>query len=103
MIAFQDAKDGLVSLFGLSKDALHIHVGLVLFFALHWLFRCRLGSLLPLAVLLAICVIGELFDIAYLVQREQQQRWLENLTDIWNTMFWPVLITVYGRWGRPQA
>ncbi len=54
-------------------------------------------------MLLAICVIGELFDIAYLVQREQQQRWLENLTDIWNTMFWPVLITVYGRWGRPQA
>jgi len=102
VIAFQEGKDFLVDTFGLSRDALHVHVGLVIYFAAHLVLRRRLGSVMPLVLLLVLCLIGEAWDLIFFLGRGQDPRWLGSAVDIWSTMFWPTLFTIYGRWGIKQ-
>ncbi len=99
---FQEAKNWLTDSSGLARDALHIHMGLVIFFALHWIFAQRLGRFLPLVLLGCFVLLGELLDVLAAAGSGQPQDWVENLLDIWNTMFWPLLLVVYGRWGPKE-
>lgn len=104
MIAgFQQLKEFLLYSFGLSRDALHVHIGLVLYFGLHMLLRRRLGSFWPPGILLALCLAGEFLDYAYIMGHTRDYQLLSSVHDVWNTMFWPILFTVYGRWGRRPA
>lgn len=97
--AFQESKEVLLATFGLSRDAMHIHIGLIVYFALHLGLRRAIGAFLPLILLLAACLAGEVLDLAFITGEGHPVKWLANIHDIWNTMFWPCLFTIYGRWG----
>jgi len=92
----QEAKLLLMGGTGLSKDALHIYVGLFVF--LLALTRWRIGSLPPLVVVLAVTLAGEIWDLFDNVRTGVPMQWAGHAKDIWNTLFWPVVLTGIGRW-----
>lgn len=101
MTLYQSFKTGMVEITGLSKDALHIHFGLALFMALHVLLRRPVGSLLPWLGVLLLCLANEAVDVLADVPRLPTQDPLpDHLRDVFNTMIWPTLITLWGRFLR---
>ncbi len=91
------SKAWLIDLLGVSKDALHVHIGLAAFFVAMLLLRRRVGDWQPWVIALIVALLGEAWDI--------RDRWMEgmnayppgHLHDIFNTLVWPTLITLYGR------
>jgi hypothetical protein len=92
----QEMKLLLMGSTGLSKDALHIYVGLAVF--LLALTRWRIGSLPPLLVVLAVALAGEAWDFIDNIRTEMPMQWAGHRHDIWNTLFWPAVLTGLGRW-----
>lgn len=96
----QAAKLWLIGGTGLAKDALHVHVGLLVFLGSALLLRWPLRSWKPWAAALAVALIGEARDIF--------DRWsvgmlaapLGHWHDIWNTMLWPSAILLLARYTR---
>jgi hypothetical protein len=97
--ALEGSKDTLSELFGLSHDVLHVHVGLGIFFVVLLVGRRRLGNWLPVWVVLAAALTGEVFDFLALTGNGQDRFWSDHVIDIFNTTFWPVMLTLFGRWG----
>jgi len=93
------SKAWLIDLLGVSKDALHVHIGLAVFFVAAILLRRRVGDWLPWAIALIAALAGEAWDI--------RDRWSAGIDadpaghfhDIVNTLLWPTLITLFGRMG----
>jgi hypothetical protein len=81
---------------GLSKDALHVYVGLFVF--LLALTRWRIGALPPLLVVLAVALAGEVWDLVDNVRTGVPMQWAGHVKDICNTLFWPAVLTGLGRW-----
>ncbi len=92
-----EAKEFLIDLVGMSRDALHVHIGLAIFFVTMLVLRRRVGDWLPWAVALLVALAGEAWDI--------RDRWVAGMNadpaghmhDIVNTLFWPNVITLFGR------
>ncbi len=95
--AFQQAKLDLVTLLGLSKDALHIYVGLTVFLLATLVSRKRLGSPIPWLLVLAVAVVGEAWDLYDDLRTIGHWRWRASWHDVWNTLFWPTVLLVIGR------
>lgn len=95
-----EAKAWIVGLTALSKDALHVHAGLAIFFATMLVLRRRPGDMLPLGVVIAVAVLGEAWDV--------RDRWAVGMAadvpghvhDIVNTVLWPALLTMAARLRR---
>lgn len=98
MSAFQETKIFLVELLGLSKDALHIYTGLVVFFGTALLFRLSLHDLRALSAVLLVALIGEAWDIYDTQAIDAPQVYAGNWHDIWNTMMWPTVILLLARY-----
>lgn len=97
MSPFQTVKIWLVNHLGLAKDALHIYVGLTLFFGTALLFGWKLSSWRPWAVVAAAALAGEVWDLRdCLVHQIPIDLWA-NWHDLWNTLFWPTIIMVLAR------
>lgn len=92
----QEMKLLLMGSTGLSKDALHIYVGLLVF--LLALTRWRIGSLPPLLIVLVVALAGEIWDLIDNIRTDVPMQWAGHVKDIWNTLFWPVAITGIARW-----
>lgn len=99
---FGTDKHWLGQVLSLSQDALHIHVGLLVFFAAHLVFRRRLGDVLPVLLVLAISVFGEALDMARLADQGVFAPWA-SVHDILNTTFWPAVLTTGFRIWRADA
>ncbi|ATY31741.1 hypothetical protein [Sphingomonas psychrotolerans] len=100
MSPLQAIKFWLIQHLGLAKDALHVHVGLLLFVGSALLFRWPLRSWKPWAVALAATLLGEAWDLRdSLVYHTRIDLW-GNLHDVWNTMLWPSLFVVLARTTR---
>jgi hypothetical protein len=97
--AFQSAKLWIVAAVGLSKDALHVHVGLALFLTMVWLFRKTPRSLVPLLAVLGLAALGEVFDARDDFRSLGHWRWQASLHDVLNTTFWPAVLWVLWRTG----
>jgi hypothetical protein len=97
MSVFQETKLLLVDTFGLSKDALHIYVGLIVFFGTALLFRLPLRDIRPVLAVLLAALAGELWDIYDTAAIGAPQVYAGNWHDIWNTMFWPLAIMLLAR------
>lgn len=98
MGSLETAKFWLVTTLGLSKDALHVYVGLIVFFAAALVFRLPLRDVRPLAAVLLAAVAGEVWDIQEAAGLGRVQHLADNWHDIWNTMFWPTAIFLLARY-----
>jgi hypothetical protein len=81
----------------LTKDAMHIYIGLSVL--LLWvLFRRRsLGLLKNLIPVLIVAILMEGFDLRDDYASFGHFRWSASLHDILNTLFWPALLILLFR------
>jgi hypothetical protein len=98
--SFQSAKLEAVSLLGLSKDALHIYVGLIVLFAAVVILRRSLRSSIPLMCVLAIAMLAEALDARDDIADLGHWRIGASIHDIVNTMFWPTIICILARYTK---
>lgn len=100
---FEERKIWLVTSTDLSKDALHIYFGLTLFMLVRLIWRWRGGWLVAWLAVLAMACGGEFLDITAEASRARIQPDAAHWHDIWNTMFWPTILLLLGRWLQPTA
>lgn len=84
-------KTDLAMWLGISKDALHIHIGLGIFFALVLILRRSPSSILPWLGLLAFELLNEVLDIFHWHEGAFSFEIGDSLKDIINTMIWPTV------------
>ncbi|HEX8300543.1 hypothetical protein [Sphingomonas sp.] len=89
MSPLQSAKLWAVEHLSLAKDALHIHVGLLLFLGSALIFRWSIRSWKPWTVALAAVLIGEAWDLRDSTAYDTPVDLWRNWKDVWNTMLWP--------------
>lgn len=100
MSSLQAGKLWLIDLTGLAKDALHIYVGLLVFLLAAVVFRWPLGTWRPWLAVLAVTIAGEIWDIADRARLALDQNAMGNWKDVWNTLFWPTVLTLLARYSR---
>ena len=100
---FTERKAWLVTSTDLSKDALHIYFGLALFMAVRLAWRWRGGWLVAWLAVLTMASGGEWLDMSLEAKRTAIQPDAAHWHDIWNTMFWPTILLLIGRWLQPDA
>lgn len=97
MVSLQASKQVIIDLTDLAKDALHVHVGLLVFFAAALLLRWPLNSGKPWAAALFAALAGEVWDLAAAKASGAIPHLAPGWHDVWNTMLWPTIITVLAR------
>jgi hypothetical protein len=100
MSIFQSAKLFLVEATDLSKDALHIYVGLGVMLLVVVVLRKSLADWRPLAAVALAAVAGEVWDVIDTMSHGGTPRWSLNGKDVWNTMFWPTILFGLARFTR---
>lgn len=93
-------KTQLSEVVGITRDALHIHVGMAIFFGVALIFRRPLANWVPWLTLLAFELVNELMDIFHIHNGVLGFELGDSLKDIVNTMFWPTIVLVVARWQR---
>jgi hypothetical protein len=88
----QSAKLLLMEASNLSKDALHVYVGLAVMLLVVLVLKRSLGDWRPLAAVAFASIAGELWDVIDTFSHGGRPRWQANWKDIWNTMFWPTIL-----------
>ena len=83
---------------GLSHHDFHLILGLVLTFGIGWILRRPLGSWIPLAIVLALELINEAFDLIRNIVPGWPLLWGEATVDILITIVPPLLIVLAARW-----
>lgn len=100
MSEYQNAKLIILSILEISKDAIHIHVGLFVFFAAVVLWRKGSVDALCLIPVVIIASLMESLDLRddYTYQGSVSMAALTaSVHDLINTMLWPVVIVVLAR------
>jgi hypothetical protein len=90
----------LIEYVGLTNDAMHIHMSLLLLFVSAILFRRRPDSLWCWIVVFLAELFNEYADLRGAAPDEAGLD--AALHDIYNTMFWPTVIVVLGRFLFPR-
>lgn len=93
-------KTQLAELLGVTKDALHIHIGLAIFLGVALVFRRSLASWIPWLALLAFELVNELMDIFHIHEGVIGFEVGDSMKDVLNTMFWPTVVPIAARWQR---
>lgn len=92
---YQNIKLHFLSLVHLSKDAVHIYIGLIVFFIYVLIFKKSLSSFKSLVPVLIIAVTMEAFDLWDNFHSLGHYRWAASLHDIINTLFWPFILVLF--------
>ena len=95
--AVQVVKLAIVAATGLSKDALHIYVGLAVFLIVAAVSKRSASSWLPWLVVFLVATLGELVDMRDDLLSLGHWRWSASLHDIINTILWPTVLLVLAR------
>jgi hypothetical protein len=103
-LGFQQFKIFALESTGLAKDALHIYAGMAMFILVRLLWRWRGGWIAAWLATLALACGAEWIDIQAennggSILRPDPYHW----HDIWNTMFWPTVLLLVGRWLQPKT
>ena len=100
MSTFQSIKHEIVQFAALSKDALHIYVGLAVFLLAVAVARKGMKSVFPLIAVLVVALLGELLDARDELRRYGHWRLGASLHDFLNTAFWPTVLWLLARFSR---
>lgn len=100
---YQQLKVILLEATGLGKDALHIYAGMAMFIAVRLLWRWRGGWFVAWGAALALACAAEYIDLRTEFTNSALQPDAAHWHDIWNTMFWPTVLALLGRWLQPRA
>jgi hypothetical protein len=98
----QSLKLAIIAALGLSKDALHIYVGLSVFLLTALALRRPLRSLLPWLAVMLVALAGELFDAVDDIRSLGYWRWTASIHDVANTLFWPTALLLLTRCHRSR-
>jgi len=98
---FEERKSWLVTASDLGKDALHIYFGLALFMLVRLAWRWRGGWVAAWLAVLVMACGGEWLDMTAEFSNAAIQPDAAYWHDIWNTMFWPTVLLLVGRWLQP--
>lgn len=101
--AVQSLKLAIVSLTGLSKDALHIYAGITIFLVARLFSRKYADTFLPVAVVVTVACIGELLDMRDDINSLGYWRWGASLHDVVNTALWPFVLSIFMRRTPPSS
>jgi hypothetical protein len=99
---FQQLKLVLIEWSGLGKDALHIYAGMALFLTVRLLWRRKGGWVLAWVATLALACGVEWLDMMAEASNSRITPDAAHWHDIWNTMFWPTILVLVGRWLQPS-
>lgn len=88
----QSIKLAIVSATGLSKDALHIYVGMAVYLTLLVIVR-RFRPYIAWVAVLIVAFAGEWVDRRDDIVSLGYWRWQASVHDILNTLFWPTVLT----------
>ena len=99
---FEARKLSVIEATGLDKDALHIYFGMTLFLAVRFAWRGRGGWIAAWLAVLAMACGGEWLDLTAEHSNSTIQPDAAHWHDIWNTMFWPTVLLIVGRWLQPR-
>jgi hypothetical protein len=100
MSAFQSMEHEIVQVASLSKDALHIYVGMTVFLIGTALAQKGLRSVFPLLAVLALALLGEMLDARDDFHKYGHWRVMASLHDLINTMFWPTALWLLASYSR---
>jgi hypothetical protein len=100
MSAFQSMKHEIVHVASLSKDALHIYVGIGVFLVCAAFSSKGLRSVFPILVVVALAVLGEALDARDDLRKFGHWRYFSSLHDFLNTLFWPLVLWLLARYSR---
>src|SRR3546814_12966510 len=92
----------LVDARGHEEDAVYIDCGRALFRAERLIWRRAGGWLIAWGAVLAMACGGEWLDMTSEIRNAAIQPDAAHWHDIWNTLFWPTVLLVAGRWLHPR-
>src|SRR5690242_2075688 len=93
-------KLAIVAATGLSKDTLHVYVGLATFVFAALLLRKPARSVVPWLFVLGVAILGEIVDMHEDLRILGYWRWADSLHDIANTLFWPTVLLLLARFSQ---
>lgn|GEM_PF-2742984 len=80
----------------LSHDAVHIHLGLMIFCGLLWILRYKSKAVIYAGLAtLAATLMNEALDGYDWYIWTGTVNWVESAKDIMNTMFWPAIAAIF--------
>ena len=103
MSEYQEAKRVIVSILELSKDSIHMHVGLIVFFLAVVLWKkgsIEARCLIPVVI---VASLMEVLDLRYdyvSLGHFRLKAITASIHDLINTTFWPVVIVVLSWMGK---
>lgn len=97
---YQDLKLRIIEITGLSRDAIHIYIGLLVFFSFVAVFRK--GKIEPIAVVPVLFVAAsmEIIDLYDNYLTMESMYWANSVHDLINTAFWPTIIVLLVKYKR---
>jgi hypothetical protein len=96
----QAAKLAIIDFTGLSKDALHVYLGLVVWLLSAALWRKSIATLKPWLVVLIVACGIEAFDAFDDWVDIGHWRVGASVHDVVNTLFWPTILALLARYTR---
>lgn len=103
MSTYQDAKLAILSILELSRDSIHLHIGLIVFFATVVLWKkgsIEARCLIPVAVVASLMEILDLRDDYSDLGYFRLAAVTASIHDLVNTMIWPVVIVILAWMGK---
>ena len=97
-MTYPEMKSVIEHFTGLEKDALHVHAALLLYILAMVVFRQSRRSRFPWLAVLVIELVNEALDLWSQVAAGSPPLWGESLKDLWNTMLWPTVLLLIGRY-----
>lgn len=98
--SLQTIKLLVISITGLSRDALHTYTGLTTLFLAALILRKPLKSWTPWLVVLAVATTGEIIDLYDDMILRGYWRFAASMHDMVNTLLWPTVILLLARFTK---
>ena len=92
---FHDLKRFLIDTTLLSRDAMHIHVGMAIFLLIWLLWRWRGARFIAWLGALIAAISGEWLDHISITYDITSDVWLEHWKDVFSTMLWPTILALF--------